>query len=370
MKILLVAQHAEPTDGWGTLARTTALGLVERGHEVTLLLQKPSPSLPVPQRTGLPSPLLLLSSPFLLPLAAWRIWRAIRATKPDLVHVLTEPYALPLACLPKRSRHPWVMTACGTYAILPFSMRPWSGLWKRVCADTRYVLAISEYTRRRMLAEAEALGSVLGPKTGVYTLGIEWPATMPPRRTHPEKRLLFVGGVKPRKGVREIVEACGKLRPLLPGPFRLDVVGTLPENDYTRALRARVRELELEDSVVFRGQVSAAELLQAYADADLFVMLSIEEGKHFEGYGLVFLEANAFGVPVIGPNGSGCTDAIADGRSGFLVDPHDTRAVAAAMQSILAGGAVDPEECRRWAREHSIARQAEETEAIYAAVLG
>ncbi len=366
MKILLVAQHVKPSDGWGTLARTTALGLRDRGHDVTILLQKPEPSFPVAQIAGLPSPLFLLSYPLLLPVAIWRIWRAIRAVKPDLVHVLTEPYALPLTLVPGRG--PWVLTACGTYSVLPFFSRPWAGLWRRACRDTRHVLAISSYTKRRVLEDSGPLRPVLEPKTSVYTLGIEWPATQPARAAHPEKRLLFVGGVKERKGVREIVEACGAFRRMSDVPFLLEIIGFIPDNAYTGALRERVSALGLEREVAFRGHVSARELLQAYADADLFLMLSIAEGVHFEGYGLVFLEANAFGVPVIGPDGSGCTDVIAPGKSGYLVNPRDPEAVAAAMHKALSGS-VDPEACRQWAREHSVARQAEETEALYRAAL-
>ena len=364
MKILVIAQHMQPTDGWGTLARTTVGGLTEAGHTVEVLLQG---------NDGLPPPLHLLDNPLLIFLSARIIAKKIRACRPDIIHVLTEPYALAFPLISRRLRHPWVVTGCGTYTILPFSKCIPSFLLQKAYADTEYVLSISTYTQKRLLAElamrAPKLRDAVSRKISVYTLGIYPPAELPQRRDHAEKRLVFVGGVKERKGVREIIEACGELRKTSPIPFHLDVIGSCPENGYTAALRTRIGELGLTSCVTLRGQVSERDLLQAYADADLFMMLSIPHGMHFEGYGLVFLEANAFGVPVIGPNDSGCTDVIADGRSGFTVDPKQPEVVAKAMRRILEEHAIDHDTCRAWAKEHSIQRQTVETEAIYRRIL-
>ena len=373
MKVLIIAQHADPIDGWGTLARTTALGLTANGHEVEVLLQKPSADLSVTQIKGLPPPLELLRNPLYILFAAWKIAARIRKFRPDIIHVLAEPYALAFPCIPKKLRHPWVLTGCGTYTILPFTQKLTGALMRRVYSDIDYILAISAYTQKRILAEiatcAPAICDLVAEKMSVYTLGIEWPQKFPERTSHNEKRLVFVGGVKERKGVREIIEACGKFKASSSIPFHLDVIGSIPDNAYTKALKSRVQELSLDSNVTFRGQISEEDLLQSYADADAFLMLSIPHGMHFEGYGLVFLEANAFGVPVIGPNDSGCTNAIADGTSGFTVPPKDPDTVAAALKKILEDDHINADECIAWAKEHSVGRQTMETESIYEAVL-
>jgi glycosyltransferase involved in cell wall biosynthesis len=373
MRVLIIAQHAEPSDGWGTLARTTALGLTAAGHEVEILLQKRSADLAVPQVTGLLPPLELLRNPLCILFTAWKIALRIRNVKPDIIHVLAEPYALAFPFIPRRLRHPWVFTGCGTYTILPFAKTFTGMLMRRVYRDTDYVLAISDYTQRRILSEIEtrapAIYDVVAKKMSVYTLGIEWPQNSPERRSYEEKRLVFVGGVKERKGIREIIEACGTFKGSSSVPFHIDIIGSIPDNAYTKALKCRVQELSLETNITFRGHITEEELLQSYANADCFLMLSIPHEMHFEGYGLVFLEANAFGVPVIGPNDSGCTNAIADGRSGFIVPPKEPDAVAAALKNILEDGIIHADECIAWAKEHSVERQTKETEAIYAAVL-
>ncbi|MDA1292896.1 MAG: glycosyltransferase [bacterium] len=373
MKVLLVAQHAEPSDGWGTLARTTSLGLLHSGHEVEILMQKPSKDLQVTQHNGLLPPLELLRNPLFILHTAWKITSRIRAFKPDIIHVLAEPYALAFPYIPKRLRHPWVITGCGTYTILPFAKFFTGRMWRKVYRDTDYVLSISRYTESRILQELSVrtpyLEDIVAKKMSVYTLGIEWPADKPQRQSHEEKRLVFVGGVKERKGIREIIEACGTLKNTSAVPFHVDIIGSIPDNVYTKALKSRVQELLLESNVTFRGHISEEELLQSYADADVFLMLSIPHGMHFEGYGLVFLEANAFGVPVIGPNDSGCTNAISDGKSGYTVDPKNPEAVAEALKKILEQGAIDSSKCIAWAKEHSVELQTKETEKIYETVL-
>jgi phosphatidylinositol alpha-1,6-mannosyltransferase len=62
------------------------------------------------------------------------------------------------------------------------------------------------------------------------------------------------------------------------------------------------------------------------------------DGLAGEGFGIVYLEAAAHGVPVVAGNVAGALDAVADGESGLLVDPTDSRAVAGALSSLLLDG--------------------------------
>ena len=69
--------------------------------------------------------------------------------------------------------------------------------------------------------------------------------------------------------------------------------------------------------------------------ADLFVMLSREEPPDVEGFGLVFLEAAAFGLPSVGGRSGGIPDAIDEGKSGWLVDPCNIEAIATTIIDVL-----------------------------------
>ena len=364
MKILIVATHGNPTEGWGTETSTSVKGLLERGHQVELLVHRKADDLTVTQHVLLPEPLVTLRSPLALLKTASAIHRCIKQMQPDIVHVMTEPYVLAIPLLRMIMRlPPVILTANGTYAIAP--LRDWRtrGLMQSAYRHVTHILAISTYTQKRMLADVPSVQK----KTSLWTLGIEIPPSMPPRQHHVEKQIVFVGGLKPRKGVRELIEACAVFQKISTTPFHLHLIGSAPDTGYVRGLKSRVADLGMKDHVTFHGQVPDDVLNQMYSDADLFSMLSIAEGIHFEGYGLVFLEANARGVPVVGPNDSGCTDVIVDGRCGYTADPKNPAQVAERMKWILEDKKIDPQACIAWAKEHNIARQAEEMERVYRA---
>ena len=93
---------------------------------------------------------------------------------------------------------------------------------------------------------------------------------------------------------------------------------------------------EQEDKIVFLDSKSHAELPEIYASADLFVGPSVtaKDGAK-EGLGLVFLEAMASGIPVIGSNSGGIPEIIKDGVNGFLVEERDSINLAKRINEIL-----------------------------------
>jgi phosphatidylinositol alpha-1,6-mannosyltransferase len=97
--------------------------------------------------------------------------------------------------------------------------------------------------------------------------------------------------------------------------------------------------LGLRQNVIFTGRVSDSELAALYHRSDVFALpartaLSEREAKG-EGFGIVFLEAMAFGKPIIGPNQGAPSEIIHHGRHGLLVNPEDSSAVAEALVDLL-----------------------------------
>lgn len=110
---------------------------------------------------------------------------------------------------------------------------------------------------------------------------------------------------------------------------RLLIVGRGPQE---LTLRDLATSLGVAAQVVFAGGVPAEDLAAHYCLGDVFVMpnRTLENGDT-EGFGLVFLEANACGLPVIGGQYGGTASAITDGENGFRVDSHHIAPVAEAM---------------------------------------
>lgn len=151
------------------------------------------------------------------------------------------------------------------------------------------------------------------------------------------KVILTIGRLVERKGHAKIVEALPVVRNEVPDVLYV-IVGDGP---CLAAVEKRVKELALEDCVRFEGYVSDEAKPSYYDAADVFAMPSREmPDGDVEGFGMVFLEANAHGKPVVGGRSGGVGDAIDHGRSGFLVDPLNVEEIAAGITPLLKDGNV------------------------------
>src|SRR5207249_4196808 len=110
------------------------------------------------------------------------------------------------------------------------------------------------------------------------------------------------------------------------------------EGRHRRTLEALIGEVGVGDHVVLTGEVSDVPLERIYALCNLFIMASREQLDQcdVEGFGMVFLEANACGKAVIGGRSGGIADAIVDGETGLLVDPHSPEAIDGAVARLLS----------------------------------
>ncbi len=96
------------------------------------------------------------------------------------------------------------------------------------------------------------------------------------------------------------------------------------EGEETVVLKRLTEDLNLKNQVVFLGRCDINTRNKYYKMADLFIMPSITKKDDIEGFGIVFLEANYFKVPVIGTATGGMSEAIVNRKTGFLIKQNDT----------------------------------------------
>jgi len=127
-------------------------------------------------------------------------------------------------------------------------------------------------------------------------------------------------------------------------------------HDRARLERLTV-DLHLEERVRFTGFVSRNELLDSYAHSDLMVLASgVIPGSH-EGFGIVYLEAAASGVPSLAARLAGAAEAVDEGKSGMYVEEPTVEALTDALGRFLGGQIrFDPGACRNFARRFTWAR--------------
>lgn len=158
----------------------------------------------------------------------------------------------------------------------------------------------------------------------------------PPRTPGPRPAVLTVARLTSEnryKGVDTLISAWPRVRSEIDA--ELVIVGDGP--DRTR-LAAIARLLGVEDSVRFTGRLSDEELARAYGSASVFALPGrhrLEPTPEGEGFGLVYVEAGARGLPVVASPGGGVDDVVRDGENGLLVDPKDAGDVARAIVTLL-----------------------------------
>lgn len=213
------------------------------------------------------------------------------------------------------------------------------GALRRIGVDADVVTVVSRYTRRRV-------SSAFGPRAALELLppGVDADTFRPDpgaradiRRRHrlgTAPVVLCVSRLVPRKGQDVLIRALPAIRSQVPGALLL-LVGDGP---HRAALCRLARSCGVADAVLCTGSVSWSELPAYYAAGDVFAAPCRTRGGGLdvEGFGLVFLEAAAAGLPVVAGNSGGAREAVRPGETGELVDGRDVAAVARAVATLLA----------------------------------
>jgi glycosyltransferase involved in cell wall biosynthesis len=126
-----------------------------------------------------------------------------------------------------------------------------------------------------------------------------------------------------RKNVDGVIRALATLRTEL--DFLYTVVG---DGDDRKRIEALADSCGLSGRISFTGELSDADLMRRYAEADLFVLTSTASPSDVEGFGIVYLEASAAGIPVLASRGGGAPEAVADGVSGILIPDASPASIA------------------------------------------
>ncbi|TKR25586.1 glycosyltransferase family 4 protein [Natronomonas salsuginis] len=135
-------------------------------------------------------------------------------------------------------------------------------------------------------------------------------------------RVVFVGNVTPRKGLKTLIEGLSAAET----DVKLTVVGRSADERYAAAVRRSVRREGLADRVDLAGELSEEELETVLRSSHVLAVPS-----RYEGFGIVYLEGMSFGLPAIASRAGGATDVVTDGETGVLVDPGNSAAIAGAL---------------------------------------
>ena len=156
------------------------------------------------------------------------------------------------------------------------------------------------------------------------------------------KKIIFsIGRLVKRKGFDQVIRALSLVNN---NDWRYLLAGDGPEVAFLKNLAA---QSPYAKQIIFTGSLTEKEKWSCLDLCDIFITTSRDLDGDFEGFGIVYLEANLMGKPVIAGASGGVADAVIDGVNGLLVDPEDPKAIAAAIRRLLN----NPDEAKRLGRE-------------------
>lgn len=281
---------------------------------------------------------------------AWPAWaQRIRRWQPALIHAHFGPDGVWARGLAKMLGVPLIVTFHGYDITVPREKSRAKGIttplyFRRRLAlfhEAARIIAVSTFIRERLLAEGCPPEKVV-----VHHIGVDTQAFDPgPVRERPPV-ILFVGRLVEQKGIFDLLCAVQRVQKHLP-EARLIVAGDGPlRAEVERASRALPRP------VSFLGRVSQAEVRRLLEEVRVFCVPSIvaKDGAA-EGFGIVFAEAQAMGVPVVSYATGGIQNAVEHGVTGFLAPPGDIEALAGMLEHVLR------EPFERWLERSRAARR-------------
>ena len=263
------------------------------------------------------------------PFPALGIRRALRETRPDVLHLHLEVSTLvgALAALSLPAPRSLLVASVANDPYRQTGFHRWAGRRLAPCMDLHITHSrgirdsvLRAYAARPRRVEVVSLGIDLGR----FRRDLADPARVAQYRGGAGRVVGAIGRLVPQKAMHVLIDATPALLGADP-ELRVLIVGDGP----LRAdLEAQAARLGVAHAVRFAGYQE--DVVSAYAAMDVFVLPSRDEG-----FGLVFLEAMALGVPVVGTRVIGREDAVEDGVTGLLVPYADPAALAAAVRGIL-----------------------------------
>ncbi len=241
--------------------------------------------------------------------------------------------------LKKRQGIPYLVFTHGMDILLP--QTSW---WKKICLKiilqgAKTVVANSLFTKRELikLGVKEVNIVVVYPCadwTKQQSLGLN-KKDMEKVAGKKDKVLLSVGRLVKRKSFDKVVKLMPRLLKRVPN-LKYVIIGSGQELDNWKL---EIGNLKLENVVTILADVGDEELTKWYERSNVFVMPCEQLGGDVEGFGMVFLEAASYGLPVVAGRSGGAPETVHHGYGGFIVEPASTEELYQSLVRLLTDDA-------------------------------
>jgi phosphatidyl-myo-inositol dimannoside synthase len=337
-KLLIITKNLRSDSGVGRYSREVVRALADSGCRIKVLVER-NVTEEVSYGGVEVKPVLFVSKTVLaaaanLFLARWH------ARSCSVVHALDGwPYGLYGYGSVLGTSKSLFISALGTYAVAPLQ-----DPIKKILLSCAYrragkIFCISSYTQKRLLEVLPLTNTqvVHLAVSRLPELSAKDIQQMTDQYPIAQRKPIFltVGQIKERKGQLDTLKSLELLKLKYPD-FLYVMIGWDERKDYIESIHAYAKELGLERNILIITD-SLDDTVPAffYERCDVFLLNANNEKNHFEGFGLVILEAAQYAKPAIGSRGCGIEDAIRDGYSGYITGQKEHKEIADRVEEVL-----------------------------------
>jgi len=260
--------------------------------------------------------------------ALWHLWKECKNSHVIIGQIL--PLGIVAYYLSKIFKFKYSIILHG----LDFSLASRKKITKKILIRAEKIICANNYTANLV----KVFDNSLTKKMIMVNPGIELVFTRNPQKVKELKEkynlenkivLLSVGRLIKRKGVDKVLESLPKITATIPN--LIYVIGGIGEDE--KYLKNKIKELpvEIQEKILFLGSLTDEEYWAWLEICNIFIMPSRNITGNFEGFGIVYLEANLVGKPVIAGDTGGIRDAVINEVNGLLVNPEDNESIAKAV---------------------------------------
>lgn len=279
-------------------------------------------------------------SDYLWPRWLFFIPKLIKIIKQEEIEIITAGQLLPIGTMAliikKLLNIPYIVSTHAMDVTILKEMPRRRFLAKKILKNAEKIITVSLYTKKELMkfgVTRDAI-EIISPATNI--LNRKCRATVDEiknkYRLDGQIVIFSLGRLIERKGFDTVIKSLPQV--LKKHPNVVYLIGS--QGEYRPKLEQLVKDLNLSKNVFFVGEISKYDLPAYYMACDIFIMVSRElPNKDVEGFGIVYLEAGAFGKPIIAGQSGGVGDAVRHNYNGLLVNPESTSETAQAIIRLI-----------------------------------
>jgi glycosyltransferase involved in cell wall biosynthesis len=318
--------------GWGTLS----LGYIKAFNEKNSIIfcNQKNNKLKIKQYPILRDPLIYLKNPFFVLIDSIKILKFLKVIKKKnkeglTVHFLVEPYVLFLLFINKFFINK-IFYSIGTYSNILANSFKFKIIFRKILSKLTHIIFLSNYIKKIILKKI-----VLTESTQIIILN---PIVKINSKISNNNKKIFkilsVGAIKKRKGYHNLIEIMNILVNKHKLRIVLNIVGQINHNIYYNNLNHKIKKYNLEEYILFTGEINNKKLSELYKNCNIFALLSEQCDYNLDGYGIVHLEALARGKQVIISEESGAIDLKKVNKKIFISKPRSYKRISNFIKNV------------------------------------